>query len=376
MLNGRIEKLHVDVSENMSQDNTKQAPNDDPNQEPVEHVGQNLDDARQELEAMKNLRDCVQSAAEVASSASTALNVDIGESFSNFGDIFPNRSDQRVVAWIQSNPTQNYEDVGDGTPLFPDESNTNETSTGHQSDNDSDIEAEMLSVLFNDGKKRKEQGDLAGAASRFKNCLALITRDHNSASGESTVSRDNILGHLAQIYCMQECWSDAKCAMQQKLSNIEQRLGTKHERYLWNTLELATILMSNGEHDESRLLARRSLRGFKKLRTPGYRGYDLALRLLIEICRGDDRADEKEGYTALLTSHHETVGELSMDDRDARRTTPVSFTAAYPDDLPATQPESHQTNSQDMNFPAPPKNDSIVHLSETPDSIFPMAIPS
>jgi len=61
-----------------------------------------------QIQILTNLRNCVQSAASVVSSASTTLGIDHGDSFSvtygsEFGDVFPSEPGETMLIWISSN---------------------------------------------------------------------------------------------------------------------------------------------------------------------------------------------------------------------------------------------------------------------------------
>ncbi|KAF1926472.1 uncharacterized protein M421DRAFT_102513 [Didymella exigua CBS 183.55] len=245
--------------------------------------------AESELISMTNLKETVQSAANVVSTASTTLAPESSEKASvkygsDFGDIFKKESNEPMQRWISSNTVYEYEDAEAPAP-DPSETSTGEAITEYQSGSDSDIENELVRALFNNGKKRKNDGDLQGAARTLKNCLSrfLTTSTYNSTTS-----------------------SEAKTMMKEKLAITEHQTGRKSERYLWDIYRLSEVTVKTKDHAEAHLHGRQSLRGFKKLRETGLHGYE-SLTLPILICSEEGNAEEEEAYTALLESHQSNM---------------------------------------------------------------------
>ena len=67
------------------------------------------------IQTLTNLRNCVQSAASVVSSASTALGIDHADQFSvaygsEFGDYFPPQSSETMLRWVSSNTVYEFDE--------------------------------------------------------------------------------------------------------------------------------------------------------------------------------------------------------------------------------------------------------------------------
>ncbi|KAF2262693.1 hypothetical protein CC78DRAFT_569557 [Lojkania enalia] len=266
---------------------------------------------RHELTSMNNLRETVRAAADVVSTASTTLTVDNSDNAtikygSDFGDIFDAGSNITMMRWINSNTVYEYEGMEAPIP-GQSESSTRDIPTEYQSDSDSDLENEMIQALLKNGIRRKEQGDLTGAERHFRNCLSRLPSHTSSlslsTSSVNTVSKAEVLELLAQTYMLSKMYEKAKSTMMEKLLVTERQVGKKDKRFLWDTMKLAEILMANTDYMEAHLQARRSLRGFKKLGKPGFRGYEQCLELLMAICKREEKLDEEEAYAALLGSH-------------------------------------------------------------------------
>ncbi|CAG5145720.1 uncharacterized protein ALTATR162_LOCUS1757 [Alternaria atra] len=271
-----------------------------------------------ELMYMNNLRECVRSAADVVSTASTTLNADTSDKISvkhgsDFGDVFVKDANEPMLRWFASNTVYDFEDVE--APLSaPSEASSGDVQTEYQSDSDSDIENDLIRSLFNEGRKRKEIGDLESAIRYFRNCLTRFSSNASYTSLTSAksaaacgVSKIELLEHLIDCYCLLEAWSKAKAIMKDKLFITERQVGKKDELYLRDTLNLAELMMKNREYVEAHLQARRSLRGFRKLGKHGNGGYEECLEFLIRICKTEGKIDEEEAYSALLASHERKI---------------------------------------------------------------------
>jgi tetratricopeptide (TPR) repeat protein len=275
-----------------------------------------------ELVYMSNLRECVRSAADVVSTASTTLNADTSDRISvrhgsDFGDVFVKDANEPMLRWFASNTVYEFEDAEAPLPA-PSEASTEDVQTEYQSDSDSDIENDLIRSLFNEGRRMEDLGDLESAIRYFRNCLTRLSSNASymsltsakSASARS-VSKIELLEHLVDCYCLLGAWNNAKTIMKNKLSITERQVGKKDELYLRDTLRLAELMMKNREYVEAHLQARRSLRGFRKLGETGNNGYEDCLEFLIRMCKTEGKVDEEEAYTALLASRERKIKQTA-----------------------------------------------------------------
>lgn len=270
--------------------------------------------AESELISMTNLKECVESAADVVSTASTTLGPEGSEKTSvkygsDFGDVFKKGSNETMQRWMSSNTVYEFDDV-EAPTQDPSEASTGDALTVYESDSESDIENELVRALFNNGKKRKEQGDLHGAERHLRNCLSRFPSNSSFtplALSQTTVitgvSKAELLELLTETYCLQGSWTQAKLTMKEKLAITERQTGKKSERFLWDSFRLCEILTNTKDYAEAHLHGRQSLRGFRKLRETGHDGYEKTLALLIQICNEQGNLEDEEAYAALLGSH-------------------------------------------------------------------------
>ncbi|KAE9382152.1 hypothetical protein N431DRAFT_17323 [Stipitochalara longipes BDJ] len=124
-----------------------------------------------QLLALKNLSNCVQSAASVVSSASTSLGVEDVDHFSvingsEFGDIFISELGETMCRWISSKSVSEFEGDRGESSLSRRKIASNylqpvdESTESDQSDSDTDLEIEIVHALLKRGKERFEAKDL------------------------------------------------------------------------------------------------------------------------------------------------------------------------------------------------------------------------
>jgi tetratricopeptide (TPR) repeat protein len=293
--------------------------------------------AETELISMSNLKECVESAADVVSTASTTLGPEGTERTSvkygsDFGDVFRKDANEPMQRWMSSHTVYEYDDA-EAPTLDPSEASTGDAPTMYESDSDSDIEHELVRALFSNGKKRKDQGDLPGAERHLKNCLSRFPSTATAsyatlASSQSTlatgVSKAELLELLTETYCLQGNWTQAKSTMKEKLAITERQTGKKSEYFFWDSFRLCEVLLNTKDYTEAQLHGRQALRGFKKLRGDGHNGYEKTLALLIQVCNEQDNPEDEEAYAALLSSYqmaHKTSllgGELVLETEETQ----------------------------------------------------------
>lgn len=270
--------------------------------------------AESELMSMTNLKECVESAADVVSTASTTLGPEGSERASvrygsDFGDVFKKPSNEPMQRWMSSHTVYEFDDV-EAPTQDPSEASTGEGFTVYESESDSDIEHELVRALFDNGKKRKEQGDLHGAERHLRNCLSRFpsTASYTSfASSQSSLAtgvwKTELLELLTETYCMQGSWAQAKSTMKEKLAITERLTGKQSEHFLWDSFRLCEVLMNTKDYTEAQLHGRQALRGFRKLRGDGHTGYEKTLALLVQLCKEQGNLEDEEAYAALLGNH-------------------------------------------------------------------------
>lgn len=246
-----------------------------------------------DIQAFANLRKCVQSAATVVSSASTALGVDETDKFghgSDFGDLFPPEPNEAMMRWISSNTVYEFDgDQGSETTLQDQKSTSgkgvvsaDEVNDSDNSDSDVELEVEIIQEIFKRGKKAFDEDDFQRAERTLRGCLTRITNGPLSTS--SRCPKIEITSLLIKSYQQQEKWSEAHSLLMEKIA-LGARGSTKNKPdVLLDMLILVEVLLQQGSYAEALLYGRKALKGFRRLGTSGGGGVQKALQLLIRVC--------------------------------------------------------------------------------------------
>ena len=140
-----------------------------------------------QLDTLTNLRNCVQSAATMVSSASTILGVAPEQSVlgSDFGDVFPSEPSEPMLRWISSNTVYDFEEENEPPH---DSNNTEKNSTEavdatetDDVDSDNDLEVEIFEALLDRAKTKIDAKQFEEAESLLKNCMSRIPKPSGTA---------------------------------------------------------------------------------------------------------------------------------------------------------------------------------------------------
>lgn len=236
---------------------------------------------------MHNLRDCVQAAVSVISSASTVMGLDNADQNSEFGDLFPPRSDDAMLNWMSSTPL-------DGN---------DEHEASGISDSDGELEEEIIQSLFRIGKEKLALQDFDAAERHLRNCLGRIDRTLSASTTSLhrlSVSRSEIVTLLLSIYRQQSRWDEAHALLADHIQTESQNSSNDKYNLLADTLTLVEILLNKSAHAEALLDGRRALKGYRKMGPEGRDGVGDSLKLLCQICNASGNRDEEDAYTAIL----------------------------------------------------------------------------
>lgn len=251
-------------------------------------------------ERMMNLRECYRSAADVVSTTSSTLTVKVAPKGaksvvygSDLGDILPKEESEAMRRWLSSRTV-----AGDdfAPTIGPDDAIAEEIY-----ESDSDFEGEMVQALFDEAIRLKDEEHLESAASKLRNCLSLASEEDTQSI--KCVTRPEILEALVDTYWMMKSWGHARAMLAEKMSITERQYGTKGAIFMWDTLNLATLMMKDAKYVEAHLQGRRALQGFRRLKEPGRLGYEKSLMLLIELSKIREKKDEEDAYVTLLAGH-------------------------------------------------------------------------
>ncbi|KAE8448846.1 hypothetical protein EG329_008848 [Mollisiaceae sp. DMI_Dod_QoI] len=267
-----------------------------------------------QLLALNNLRNCVQSAASIVSSASTTLGVEPADPFSvaygsEFGDCFPFEPGETMIRWISSNTVYEFEEE----PAAESSSRRRNLTSGNlqsveedaeqeQSDSDTDLEVEIFQALLKRGKEKFQAKDFGDAERLFRNCLTRISSNGSMASLHHTPrSKSEIMTLLLDVYLAEEKWNEAQSLLLDKIALGSRGMSSDNGRVLLDMLALVDVLIRKNSYAEALLYGRRALKGYRKMGSDGVLGVENSLKVLVRVCHLDGNYDEEDAYAAILS---------------------------------------------------------------------------
>jgi hypothetical protein len=167
-----------------------------------------------EIQALTNSRNCVQSAASVISSASTALGLDKADRQSvvygsEYGDLFPNEQNETLEKWISSNTIWESGEAESESTLLGSNSKLSQyadtLAENDLSDSDAELEEELVQAILEKGKRKSAEGDLPAAERLFQNCLSRMAVATFQSSTRQRLKAE-ITGLLITTYRQQKNW--------------------------------------------------------------------------------------------------------------------------------------------------------------------------
>ncbi|KAH6672009.1 hypothetical protein B0J14DRAFT_639956 [Halenospora varia] len=255
------------------------------------------------INALVNLKNCIQSAASVVSSASITMGIDETDQSaanygSEFGDCFPVQQGETMSRWISSNTVYEFDEGAfpadrPPTPMDTSPLRLEGSRESEKSDSDSDLE----------DKPAKQ--DFETAERLFKNCL---TRTSSSPSLTSTHcgTKFQVVRYLVDTYCQQEKWNEAAPLLMEKIAMGSSKDTNHRSNVLVDTLSLSEVLFKKGSYVEALLYGRRALKGYRRVGCElGTTNIEKTLELLIRICHSAGNPDEEDAYAAILSDFQE-----------------------------------------------------------------------
>ncbi|KAH6677154.1 hypothetical protein B0J14DRAFT_336766 [Halenospora varia] len=323
-----------------------------------------------QLLSLNNLRNCVQPAASIVSSASTTLGVEHAEGISvtygsEFGDCFPSEPGETMLRWISSNTVYKFEEENAAESLSKRRNlvsgnlqSVEESAGSEQSDSDTDLEVEKFQALMKQGKKKFREKDFGSAERLFRNCLARISSNVSiTPLHHIPISEDEIMEFLLSVYLAQEKWDEAQFLLLEKIS-VESRDNSRDSGgVLMDLLTLVDVLIYKKSYAEALLYGRRVLKGYRKMGSNGVPGVESSLKALVRVCHMDGNYDEEDAYAAILSDFFLlNTSELhSPDATQSNAQRPSSSTRAPNSPVGPQQinhhPKKRQTNISDAEQP-------------------------
>jgi hypothetical protein len=275
-------------------------------------IGSNPSDTQ--LIALKNLSNCIQSAASVVSSASTTLGVEHADHVSvahssDFGGLFPSEPGETMLRWMSSNTVYEFEEEPTAEPSSRQHKVRSDyprpvegSPEPEQSDSDTDLEMEIVQALLKRGKEKFQAKDFGAAERLFRNCLTRISSNLSMLSLHHIPrSKTEIMTLLLDVYLAKEKWDEAQSLLLEKIGIGSQDKSSDNGRVLKDILTLIDVLIHKSSYAEAHLYGRRALKGYRKMGLEGVPGVESSLKALMRICHANGNWDEGDAYAEILS---------------------------------------------------------------------------
>lgn len=255
-------------------------------------------DTESEMSTLNNMKNCVQSSAKIASTASSwALSTDAAESVaaSDLYDIWPVQPDPSTLAWVAS--TSNIDLIRapsiHSIPIIS-------VSTADQSDSDDEMEAEIVNLHMKRGHEELLLGNFATAERLLQEGVRRL-RSSRSQRQNLSMHADG-LEDLVTLYREQERWEKTKDTIIERLALLSRTATADSTEVLKERLVLADVLVKLHDPVQARLHARTCIKAYRKLGPQGQEGLKDSLSMMIEICSREDDMDGEEEHRLLLSN--------------------------------------------------------------------------
>jgi tetratricopeptide (TPR) repeat protein len=251
-----------------------------------------VEERRMGIATLGNLNSHLRTAADMVSSASTAIGVanTIDDRGSEFDDVFPQPPNDQTLNWIESNRIPEIESSAD--QLASDLASARDAS---EWDSDDEMELELARESVDIGILHLEKKNYKEAEAHFKYSIDKVNTRGSTAALMIDQRTDAIQG-LASSYFWQMKFDEAEKLIRDMMETNRNGYGDPD----YNTLRLAEVLMRKGDLAEALLYARKACKAYKKAGDDGRIGYRNSLKLLVEICKASGKKTDEDVYSALL----------------------------------------------------------------------------
>ena len=271
--------------------------------------------SRGQLQTLDRMKQCVQTAADLVSSASTTLGLADRATVvapSELGDIFGSQTHESVMRWMNDG-LQEWEDTYYLPPEY--ERGTFEPILSpretEDSDSDCEIEVELIQAQLKKGMAERKLNRASKSIQCFERALARLCR--HEAGFNSSELKIRILEELSGVYVDQEDWTKAKPVALECLQLLSRKQTRKHsgrasrdgplyEKYMTQALMLGKVCLNLGDPIQARIYAKKAIKGFRRLSGSGKPSNNLvsAIKVMVDACQAANDAEEGDAYKLML----------------------------------------------------------------------------
>jgi hypothetical protein len=233
-----------------------------------------------QLRALKNLKDCIQSASMIVSDASTTLGIDQGDGGSDLGDCLPTEQGETMISYTT------------GRGLGP----MSEDIESDDSDSETELQMDIFHALLASGKEMLQDENFNEAESHFLNCLNRTWSPGSKVSSNQMLkSKFELIKLLLETYRRQEKLEEAQSLLMDTIG-LDPGL-------IADMLSLVETLFQKEDYPNALTCGRCALKAYRKLGPAGASGVQATLLLLIKICKAHGNQDEQRGFEAVLVQN-------------------------------------------------------------------------
>ncbi|KAM7211413.1 hypothetical protein V8F06_013213 [Rhypophila decipiens] len=262
---------------------------------------QDLPAAEDHVRTLERMKNCVGTAVDVVSSASTVLGLDDRASVvapSELGDSFGTRSHDNVLRWLNNNQTESESagPSGDGPAGLVSNIPTLAIDDS-ESDDDLELKQELIEAHLKRGRGLAEKEIVPAPV------LGL---------------QQEIRRELLKVYFKQDCWEKVKDLQLDNLKRLEERLahGTRDMQALqrkWSMmmgamLGLAITHIKLDDALNAKRYAKKCMKGCKSMGEKGRTRLLDSVKVMASACRANNEVIEAESYSLMYDELKASMG--------------------------------------------------------------------
>lgn len=263
-----------------------------------------------QLQTLDRMKSCVQTSADVVSSASTTLRLDDRATVvapSELGDIFGSRIHESVMRWMDDDLEGGQHEGPDASRPSPYESVTYipamSSLTLADSDSDGEIERELIEAHLKRGREERKRERMPESIRYLERALARVRRYEQRFV--STDLKIDVLEELLAAYLDDTDLNKAKDVALERLQLLSRSYTTSGQddsenKYLVQALLLGNIFSQLGDPTQARIYAKKCIKGYRKVGKTGRPDLLRSIALMVSACRAAGDGDEGDAYKLML----------------------------------------------------------------------------
>ncbi|KAM7194160.1 hypothetical protein V8F20_008080 [Naviculisporaceae sp. PSN 640] len=276
--------------------------------------------SKDRVQALSCMKRCIETAAEVVSSASTSLSIDERMSagaYSPLQDVFESRNDEEVMRWMEESLQETMESISSSQnssgSSFPDISGLSLHDT-HPED-DMELELEFIRVHQKRVRYFLAKERWSEATRELERGIARLRKHGNRLKDPDL--RTWFYGRLRNAYRREKSWERLKsiCLDYMEL-NPPNSANYDNREYLITMWDIALVYARLGNTTKLKEYLKGAIEGFTKMGEDGESLLLRPLRLMISVCNDHGEATEVEAYQLMYDELRARMEKRAETERD------------------------------------------------------------